>query len=120
MPLMISRIGHSLGRPVAQGFGKCGAITCHSASVRSVWYRVTVRLCCCRVVGVHIANPSWFKKPLGITTGAVTQDFSKLLLTKAERTELGHRQLAPWDRSRPVCRDVPRQRHRPGVAQPTD
>jgi hypothetical protein len=22
---MISRIGHSRGRPVAQGFGKCGA-----------------------------------------------------------------------------------------------
>ena len=57
MPLMISRIGHSRGRPVAQGFGKCGAITRHSASVRSVWYRLTVRLCCCRVVGVHMANP---------------------------------------------------------------
>ena len=42
---------------VAQGFGKCGAITRHSASVRSVWYRVTGRLCCCRVVGVHMANP---------------------------------------------------------------
>jgi hypothetical protein len=27
MPLTISRIGHSRGRPVAQGFGKCGAIT---------------------------------------------------------------------------------------------
>ena len=27
-------------------------------SVRSVWYRVTGRLCCCRVVGVHMANPS--------------------------------------------------------------
>src|SRR5271163_3071985 len=57
MPLMISRIGHSRGRPVAQGFGKCGAITRHSASVRSVWYRVTVRLCYCRALGVHMANP---------------------------------------------------------------
>ena len=57
MPLMISRIGQSRGRPVAQGFGKCGAITRHSASVRSVWYRVSGRLCCCRVVGVHMANP---------------------------------------------------------------
>src|ERR1700730_15659681 len=56
MPLMISRIGQARVRPVAQGFGKCGAITRHSASVRSVWYRVTVRLCCCRVVGVHMAN----------------------------------------------------------------
>jgi hypothetical protein len=56
MPLTISRIGHSRGRPFAQGFGKCGAITRHSASVRSVWYRVTGRLCCCRVVGVHMAK----------------------------------------------------------------
>jgi hypothetical protein len=57
MPLMISRIGHSRGQPVAQGFGKCGTITRHSASVRLVWYRLTGRLCCCRVVGVHMANP---------------------------------------------------------------
>jgi hypothetical protein len=70
MPFKISRIGHSRGRPVAQGFGKWGAITHHSASVRSVWYRVTMRLCCRRVAGVHMANPSWFKKPLGITAGA--------------------------------------------------
>ena len=28
---MISRIVHSRGRPVAQGFGKCGATTRHSA-----------------------------------------------------------------------------------------
>jgi hypothetical protein len=34
-------IGQARGRPVAQGFGKCGMITRHSASVRSVWYRVT-------------------------------------------------------------------------------
>jgi class 3 adenylate cyclase/tetratricopeptide (TPR) repeat protein len=56
MPLTISRIGHSRGRPVAQGFGKCGAITRPSASLRSVWYRVTGRLYCCRVVGVHMAK----------------------------------------------------------------
>jgi hypothetical protein len=35
-----------------------------SVSVKSVWYGVTVRLCFCRVVGVHMANPSLFKKPL--------------------------------------------------------
>jgi class 3 adenylate cyclase/predicted ATPase len=70
MPLTISRIGHSRGLPVALGFGKYGAITRHSASVRSVWYRVTMRLCCRRVAGVHMANPSWFKKPLGITAVA--------------------------------------------------
>ena len=45
IPLTISRIGHSRGRPVAQGFGKWGAMTRHSVSVKSVWYRVTVRLC---------------------------------------------------------------------------
>jgi class 3 adenylate cyclase len=45
------------------GFGKCGAITRHSASVRSVWYRVTMRLCCCRVVGVHVANPKLVQEP---------------------------------------------------------
>jgi hypothetical protein len=28
----------------------------HSASVRSVWYRLTGRLCCCRVIGVHMAK----------------------------------------------------------------
>ena len=28
-----------------------------TTSARSVWYRVTGRLCCCRVVGVHMAYP---------------------------------------------------------------
>jgi hypothetical protein len=56
MPFKISRIGHSRGRPFAQGFGKYGAITRHSASFRSVWYRLTGRLSCCRVVGVHMAK----------------------------------------------------------------
>ena len=69
MPLTISRIGHARGRPVAQGFGKCGAITRHSASVKSVWYRMTGRLCCCRVVGVHMTNPGLLEKPLRITAG---------------------------------------------------
>src|SRR2546430_16182573 len=50
-------------------------MTRRSASVKSVWYRVTVRLCFCRVVGVHMANPSWFKKPLGITAGAQDSNF---------------------------------------------
>src|SRR4249920_2172854 len=81
MPLTISRIGQARGRPVAQCFGKCGAITRHSASVRSVWYRVTARLCCCRLVGVHMANPG-FEKALGITAGAVTQPCSE---TAADR-----------------------------------
>ena len=33
-----------------------------SPSVRSVWYRVIMRLCCRRVVGVLMANPSWFQE----------------------------------------------------------
>jgi hypothetical protein len=73
--LTSSRIGHSRGRPVAQGFGKCGAMTRQSVSVKSVWYRVTVRLCFYRVVGVRMANPSWFKKSLGITVGANDSTF---------------------------------------------
>jgi class 3 adenylate cyclase len=32
---------------------RCG----ESLEERSVWYRVTGRLCCCRVVGLHMANP---------------------------------------------------------------
>src|ERR1700676_1952443 len=108
MPFKISRIGHSRGRPVAQGIGKCGEITRHSASVRSVWYRLTGRLCCRRVAGVHMANPSWFKKPLGITATADASIFSETPLTRAERTELGHRRLAPQDRSGAVHADVSR------------
>ena len=44
IPLTISRIGHSRGRPMARGSGKCGAITRHSASVRSVWYRMSAAM----------------------------------------------------------------------------
>ena len=73
---MISRIGHSRGRPVAQGFGRCGTITRHSASLRSVCYRVIGRLCWHRVLGVHMANPSWFKKLLGIM--ACANDLTRL------------------------------------------
>src|SRR2546423_14545909 len=112
MPLMISRIGHSRGLPVALGFGKCGAITRHSASVRSVWYRVTMRLCCRRVVGVHMANPRLVQEPLGIMAGTMSQPFSEMPLTTAQGTELGHRRLAPQDRSGAVRADVSRERDR--------
>jgi hypothetical protein len=81
-PHRTTRIGHSRGRPAAQGFGKCGAMTRHSVSVKSVWYRVTVRICFCRVVGVHMANPSWSKKPLGITA-PMTQPFLKTAADKS-------------------------------------
>jgi hypothetical protein len=84
-PPAISRIGHSRDLPVAPGFGKCGAITRHSASVRSVWYRVTMRLCCRRVVGVLMANPSWFKKPFGITAAADESIFSETTTDKGRR-----------------------------------
>src|SRR3984957_1721935 len=98
MAFKISGIGHSRGRPVAQGVGKCGEITRHSASVRSVWYRSTGRRFCRRVAGVHLANPSWFKKSLGITAGADASIFSETPLTRAEKTELGNRRLGPQER----------------------
>src|SRR5262249_43372757 len=88
MPLTISRIGQARGRPVAQGFGKCGAITRHSASVRSVWYRVMERLCCCRVVGVDMANPRLVGEPLGITTGRHGSTIFKTAADKSQETEL--------------------------------
>src|SRR5674476_187929 len=57
MPLMISRIGHARGRPVFFAAGRWGAITHHSLSVTSVWYRFASRICCIRVVGVHMGSP---------------------------------------------------------------
>src|SRR5450830_884376 len=57
MPLMISRIGHARGRPVFFAAGRWGAITHHSLSVTSVWYRFVSRICCFRVVGVHMVSP---------------------------------------------------------------
>jgi hypothetical protein len=35
------------------------------------------------VVGVHMANPSWFKKPRGITVGANDSTFSKTAADKS-------------------------------------
>src|SRR5450631_2289867 len=57
MPLMISRIGHTRGRPVLFAAGRWGSITRHSLSVTSVWYRFVSRICCIRVVGVHMVSP---------------------------------------------------------------
>src|ERR1035437_3596137 len=57
MPLMISRIGHARGRPVFFAAGRWGAITHHSLSVTSVWYRFVSRICCIRVVGIHMVSP---------------------------------------------------------------
>jgi class 3 adenylate cyclase len=88
MPLTISRIGQARGRPVAQGFGRCGAITRHSASVRSVWYRVTGRLCCCRVVGVHMANPRMVRGTPWNHLGHHGSTFSKTTLTVARGLNL--------------------------------
>src|SRR6185437_9109533 len=52
--LMISRSGHSGGRPTGESGGSNGSITVHSASVRSLAKRSPSRLCCARVVAVHI------------------------------------------------------------------
>ena len=67
------------------GFGMCGAITRHSASVRSVWYRVTGRLCCCRVVGVHMAKSKVGSRnpPLESRRAPMTQLFSKTVADKS-------------------------------------
>ena len=62
---------------------KCGAITHHSASVGSVWYRVTMRLCCYLLVGVPWRIQGWFKKPVGITAGAWLNLFSKTTADKS-------------------------------------
>jgi hypothetical protein len=54
MALTISRIGHSGGRPIPAGGGRWGSKTVHSASVRSLAKRSPSRICCARVVAVHI------------------------------------------------------------------
>jgi hypothetical protein len=59
--------GHEDQQPVAD----------HSESVRSVWYRLTGRLCCCRVVGVHMAKSQLVQEILGITAGADESIFFK-------------------------------------------
>ena len=81
--LTISRIGHSRRRPIAKVFGKCGAITCHCASVRLLWYSVTGRLFCCRVVGVHMAKSKIGSRNLLESRRApMTQPFSKTAADK--------------------------------------
>ena len=67
----MERIVHGLGRGAVHQHlpSPGGAITRPSASVRSVWYRMTVRLCCCRVVGVHMTSPRLVQETLGITAG---------------------------------------------------
>src|SRR5215212_3508943 len=42
-------------------------ITSHSSSVTSVWYRLVLRICCLRVVGVHMAAPGLVSATPGIT-----------------------------------------------------
>src|ERR1035437_8933818 len=63
MPLMIPRIGHARGRPVFFAAGRWGAITHHSLSVTSVWYRFVSRTCCIRVVGVHMGSRGLVSAP---------------------------------------------------------
>src|SRR5438094_7327738 len=47
-------MGHSGGRPMPAGGGRSGSRTAHSASVRSLAKRSPSRICCARVVAVHI------------------------------------------------------------------
>src|ERR1035437_9041227 len=77
MPLMISRIVQARGRPVPFAAGRWGSITRHSSSVTSVWYRLALRLCFLRVVGVHMATPGLVSEPPGITSTPATQPLSK-------------------------------------------
>ncbi len=60
--------GVSYGRPVPLAAGRCGSITRHSLSVTSVWYRFVLRVCCFRVVGIHMATPGLVSEPPGITS----------------------------------------------------
>src|SRR5215204_2301827 len=81
MALMISRSGHLRGRPVRLEGGISGATTSHSASVTSVWYRRSSRLCCLRVAGVHIkVSPIRHRQPVGSTTAPPAQPFRDGLL----------------------------------------
>ncbi len=55
MALTSSRNGHAGGRPVDDAGGSSGSKTAHSASVRSLAKRSPARICCARVVAVHMA-----------------------------------------------------------------
>src|ERR1019366_8853869 len=85
MPLMISRIVQARGRPVPFAAGRWGSITRHSSSFTSVWYRLALRLCFLRVVGVHMATPGLVSEPPGITSTPATQPLSKRPLRLASQ-----------------------------------
>ena len=55
MALTSSRNGQTDRRPVADAGGSSGSKTAHSASVRSLAKRSPSRICCARVVAVHMA-----------------------------------------------------------------
>ena len=57
MALTSSRSGQVRGRPVVDGGGSSGSRTAHSASVRSLAKRSPSRVCCARVIAVHIRLP---------------------------------------------------------------
>src|SRR5258708_17461036 len=54
MALTSSRNGHTGRRPTGEIGGSSGSSTVHSASVRSLAKRSPSRICCARVVAVHI------------------------------------------------------------------
>ena len=91
-----------------------GSTTRHSASVRSVWYLVRTAMLPASGRFPHGKSKDGSGNPW-IIAGAVAQPFSKKpRLTRVQGTELGHRRLAPRDRSRPVPLDAPLRPHRPG------
>jgi len=54
MALTNSRKGQAGGRPTAEMGGRSGASTAHSLSVTSLAKRSPSRICCVRVVAVHM------------------------------------------------------------------
>ena len=71
------------GVPVYFGYPQAHEDDAEQA-VRAGLETIAMRLCCCRVVGVHMANPKLGRETSGITAGAVTQPFSKTALTSRE------------------------------------
>src|ERR1700722_3854240 len=107
MLFKISRIGHSRGRPVARGFGKCGLD--HAPLIGQIGL---VSLDGAAMLSSSSWRPPGESKLVQETAwnhgGRRCVNLSETPLTRAERTELGHRRLAPQDRSGAVHADVSR------------
>jgi hypothetical protein len=91
-----------------------GSTTRHSASVRSVWYLVRTAMLPASGRFPHGESKDGSGNPLDHRGRRDSTIFKKPRLTRVQGTELGHRRLAPRDRSRPVPLDAPLRPHRPG------